>query len=278
MHLHACTLRIHARRPNQHRSRLCLLYTRATSFPTSPPQAARFYLQSGLQALPLPPNGIAAPAGSLAAAQQQEAAAYHLHLALALWTRAGGTVPGAGPMGQPAAELADAGVTPGGTTAASVTAAAERKRPVGPSASAAAAPLRAECREHLLAAAAVAGPLQAAAFAWLGHWYGWPPAEEGGEEGAAAAAAAAAAGVGTDAVKAARCYQRALMLDPNQVGGPRLGKRMCSTPLCPSSLGLFATLCLPAGWLPARAAKLADARPLLVMHPDGTHSTHSTHP
>jgi len=52
------------------------------------------------------------------------------------------------------------------------------------------------CHAHLLDAAAEDGPQQAEAFAWLGHWYQQ---------------------LASDGVRARKCYQRALALDPTLV-------------------------------------------------------------
>lgn len=52
------------------------------------------------------------------------------------------------------------------------------------------------CHAHLLDAAAEEGPQQAGAFEWLGHWYSQ---------------------VAGDELRARKCYQRALALDPTLV-------------------------------------------------------------
>eukprot|EP00198_Chlamydomonas_reinhardtii_P011198 XP_001700535.1 predicted protein [Chlamydomonas reinhardtii] len=129
---------------------------------------------------------VAAARGDLAAcrhvfeelALQREAATYHLHLALALWAKGGGSLgPAAAAATAEGAEEAGVATAEGGGVATAGWA----------------EPYRSECREHLLSAAAVAGPLQAAAFTWLGHWY----------VRAAATAGAATAGGGGDAAATA---------------------------------------------------------------------------
>jgi hypothetical protein len=141
-------------------------------------------MQSALAALQPALDAAAAAAASPAATAlttlQQEAATYQIHLALALWARGGGHLPYYG--------SGAAAEDPSAATAA-VAAAAQ-----GPTLE----PFRSDCRELLLSAAAVPGPLQAAAFCWLGQWYG-------------------RAAEPRDEQKARRCYQRALALDPTQV-------------------------------------------------------------
>ncbi|EFJ47709.1 hypothetical protein VOLCADRAFT_91745 [Volvox carteri f. nagariensis] len=153
-------------------------------------EGARFHLQSALAALQPALDAAAAAAASPAATAllqlQQEAATYQLHLALALGIKGGGRL-----QSDDGTDAAS-GTGSGGTDAAAAAAAAAAT--AGPSLE----PYRSDCRELLLSAAAVPGPLQAAAFTWLGHWYG-------------------RASEPSDELKARRCYQRALALDPTQL-------------------------------------------------------------
>ncbi|GIM10969.1 hypothetical protein Vretimale_14543, partial [Volvox reticuliferus] len=157
-------------------------------------EGARYHLQTALAALqPELDAAVAAaasPSATLLQHLQQEAATYQLHLALALWVKGGGRLP-----------YSDGTAVGDGDTAATAAVAA-----AGPTLE----PYRADCRELLLSAASVAGPLQAAAFTWLGQWY-----DRASEP--------------RDELKARRCYQRALALDPSQApAGEALVAALCA--------------------------------------------------
>ncbi|GIL65160.1 hypothetical protein Vafri_18951, partial [Volvox africanus] len=152
---------------------------------------ARHHLQAALAALQpqlaAAAAAAASPSATLLQHLQREAATYQLHLALVLWVKGGGSLP-----------YSDGTAVGGGGDTATAAA--------GPSLE----PYRADCRELLLSAAAVTGPLQAAAFTWLGQWY-----DKASEP--------------RDEIKARRCYQRALALDPNQAAaGKALVAALCA--------------------------------------------------
>ncbi|KAG2492147.1 hypothetical protein HYH03_009638 [Edaphochlamys debaryana] len=200
-------------------------------------EPARSHLEAALAALQpaLDSAAAAAPAGTAAASLRHEAAAYRLHAALAAWAKAGGALPLPAPPPSPdgAADAADGAAA---TAAGGGGGGAPLREPA-----------RSACREHLLAAAGVAGPLQAAALAWLGRWY--------------AAAAAAELGAGGDPAAARLCWQRALALDPTQVAeaGDALVAMLCSCGRTQVALALAQEMHARAAATPTPAAAAAAA-------------------